>query len=196
MTDPWGNPLPPDDLPPVDPQPDDFIPVFPPNAPAAPEPSANPAWPGARNAPAPPPPPSPAYPPPTYPPPSGHPAQPAWPGHPAQPQVGQYPGYQAWTAPKVSGMAIASLVCGLASFLCFGIVLGPVAFGLGLSARKTIARSNGWRTGDGMAIAGIVLGIIGTVLAIITMIYVLRNPDALDNLFNTTTTSGSGIKGA
>jgi hypothetical protein len=27
------------------------------------------------------------------------------------------------------------------------------------------------------------------------MIYMLRNPDALNNLFTTTTTSGSGIRG-
>jgi hypothetical protein len=189
MTDPWGNPLPPDDLPPVDPQPGDFPPVFPPDSSGAPDPTANPAWPGHRE---------------TPPAPPAHPSQPppAWPGHPAPPLPTQYantpghPGAPVWTGPKVSVMAIASLICGLLSFLCFGIVLGPVAFGLGLGARRTIAQSNGWRKGDGMAIAGIVLGIIGTILAVITMIYVLRNPDTLNNLFNTTTTSGSGINGA
>lgn len=198
MTDPWGNPLPPDDLPPVDPQPDDYPPEFPPGGTGVLDPVAdrpNPAWPGTKGAsasapqPSTAPPPGPAYPPPSTP-----------PGLPAPPQSsqypGQFPGQPVWTGPKVSGMAIASLACGILSFLCFGVVLGPVAFVLGLNARRTIARSNGWRKGDGMAIAGIVLGIIGTVLAVITMIYVLRNPNALDNIFNTTTTTGSNIQGA
>ena len=201
MTDPWGNPLPSDDRPPASPRPEDYPPSFPtmppgppepplpapPSAPAtpqAPDTETNPAWPGRQsgsdgsNPPAP------------VPFPQAYPAQSQFNGYPAPP-----PPIPA--GPRVSGMAIASLVCGLVGLLCFGIVLAPTAFGLGLAARRSIRSSNGWRTGDGMAIAGIVLGIVGTVLAIVTMVYVLKNPDYLNNLFNTTTTSvDTGLKGA
>ena len=44
--------------------------------------------------------------------------------------------------------------------LCFGMILGLVALILGLNARRQIAESQGRLTGDGMAIAGIVLGIV------------------------------------
>jgi hypothetical protein len=55
------------------------------------------------------------------------------------------------------------LVCGIVGLLCFGIILGAVALGLGLSAKKDIERSNGSVTGGGMATAGIVLGAISIV---------------------------------
>ncbi len=52
------------------------------------------------------------------------------------------------------GMAIASMVCGIVSFFCFGIVLGVLALIFG-----GVAKSKGY-TG-GMATAGIVLGCVG-----------------------------------
>ena len=102
----------------------------------------------------------------------------------------------------MAGPAIAALVCGIASIGCtgfLGIVLGPVALGLGLRARRTIAASNGWRTGEGMATAGIVCGIIGTILSIVYLVFLVRNPnfitDFLNDLTTTTTTSGK-LQGA
>jgi predicted Zn finger-like uncharacterized protein len=59
-----------------------------------------------------------------------------------------------------SQKAIWALVCGLVGLLCFGIILGPVALGLGSSAKKDIRNSNGRLGGSGMATAGIVLGIV------------------------------------
>ena len=94
------------------------------------------------------------------------------------------------------------MVCGIASILCtgfLGIVLAPTAIGLGFAARRTIARSNGWRTGDGMAIAGIVCGIVGVLLSIVYLVFLLRNPsfltDFLNDLTTTTTTTGK-LQGA
>jgi hypothetical protein len=184
MTDPWGNPLSPDDQRPVNPQPEDYPPDFAPN----------PALPGAQtpetaaSAAAPPPLPIPAL--------DQSPASPpAWPGTPPPPQP-------AWQGPKFSGMAIASMVCGILSITCtgfLGIVLGPTALGLGLTGRKAIAGSNGWKKGDGMAIAGIVTGVIGIVLSIVYLIFLIRNPnfitDFVDNL-TTTTTTGEKLQGA
>jgi len=98
-------------------------------------------------------------------------------------------------------MAIAAMVCGILSIPCtgfLGIILGPTALGLGVSARRTIARSNGWRKGEGMAIAGVVLGAIGIILSIVYLIFLIRNPnfitDFVDNL--TTTTTTGKLKGA
>jgi hypothetical protein len=96
--------------------------------------------------------------------------------------------------PRNSGQAIASLVLGIASLTCsglLGIVFAPLAVVFGVRARRTIAASNGWRRGDGMAVAGIVLGIIGIVISIIYLVFILRNPnfmqDLLDRLSTTTT---------
>ena len=162
MTDPWGNPLSPDDQRPVNPQPEDYPPDFAPN----------PAWPGAQT-------PNTTASSPTPPPP-----QPAGQG------------------PKFSGMAIASMVCGILSITCtgfLGIILGPTALGLGLASRKAIAGSNGWKKGDGMATAGIVTGVIGIIFSIVYLIFLLKNPnfitDFVDNL-TTTTTTGGKLQGA
>jgi len=185
MTDPWGNPLSPDDQAPVNPQPEDYPPDFTPN----------PAWPGAQSPANIAPPASQAPPSPLPPPPGIAAPPPAWPGHPAPPQP-------AWQGPKFSGMAIASMVCGILSITCtgfLGIVLGPTALGLGIASRKAITGSNGWKKGEGMATAGIVTGVIGIVLSIVYLIFLLKNPnfitDFVNNLTTTTTTPGK-LQGA
>lgn len=70
------------------------------------------------------------------------------------------------TQPKVSGFAITALVLG-----CVGSILGwlyvippvlAIIFG-GLAIHK-IQNSNGWLTGKGMAIAGLVLGVVFTAI--------------------------------
>lgn len=107
--------------------------------------------------------------------------------------------------PKNSGAAIASLVLGITSLTCsgyLGFVLAPLAVIFGVRARRTIAASNGWRRGDGMAVAGIVLGIIGIVISIVYLVFILRNPnfvqDLIDRLSTTTTvdTGPSGLNNA
>lgn len=80
------------------------------------------------------------------------------------------------------------MVCGIVGMLCIGIILGPTALGLGIAARRSLTRDPS-RKGSGMATAGIVLGIIATVLAIVSMVWILSNPDGLSDLFTTTTTT-------
>ena len=63
-----------------------------------------------------------------------------------------------------SGMAIGALVCGILSLLCCAVA-GPAAIVLGVMARKEIASSGGRIGGSGMALAGIIMGSIGTALA-------------------------------
>ena len=91
-------------------------------------------------------------------------------------------------------LGIGSLTC--TGFL--GIVLAPLAIVFGVRGRRTISTSNGWRTGDGLAVSGIVLGVIGIVLSVVYLVFVLSNPDFLPDLLErlTTTTDGSGLDNA
>lgn len=83
------------------------------------------------------------------------------------PGYGSPPGYQPYgfqptgQQPSTSGMAIASLVCSLAGLLICGVpaVLGVIFGFVGLSQTK-----NGARNGRGLAIAGLVVGIIAVLL--------------------------------
>jgi hypothetical protein len=62
-----------------------------------------------------------------------------------------------------NGLAIASLVCGIVGLLVFGVVLGPLAVIFGSVG---LSRANRGASGKGMAIAGLVMGSIATVVAI------------------------------
>ncbi len=112
-----------------------------------------------------PPPPPGGYPPPAYPPPP--PAAPY--GYAGQPYGAPGYGPPGYGAPQTSQKAIWSLVVGIASFFCCGIVTGIVAIVLGKQAGDEIVRSGGMLTGAGMAKAGMILGILG-LLASIAMI--------------------------
>ncbi|HUR46669.1 MAG TPA: DUF4190 domain-containing protein [Candidatus Saccharimonadales bacterium] len=63
------------------------------------------------------------------------------------------------TTPERSGLAVASLVCGIAGIvLCFGPVAGIPAIICGHKAQSEIKRSGGALTGMGMATAGLITG--------------------------------------
>ncbi len=49
-------------------------------------------------------------------------------------------------------------------FCYLGVLIGPVAIVLSVLGKKDIKKSNGAETGEGMATAGLVTGIIGTVI--------------------------------
>ena len=82
-------------------------------------------------------------------------------------QAGAY-GYGSSAAPqKTNGMAIASLVLGILGFICFvGAISAIVAIILGIGARRKIRESDGTEKGEGMALAGIILGAVFLVLQI------------------------------
>ena len=67
---------------------------------------------------------------------------------------------------KRSGKAIGALVCGIISLVILGVILGVVAIVLGTMARREI-QANPDLEGDGMALAGIITGAIGAVLAVV-----------------------------
>ncbi|MFZ1933145.1 MAG: DUF4190 domain-containing protein [Thermoguttaceae bacterium] len=109
------------------------------------------------------------------------------PGYYAQPSASPYPGYMPphqWPSPNAPG-ALPSLICGLIGAvvlpggLCCGLfslaslVLGIVALVLGLKAKSKIARNPGMYGGKGMATAGFILGIVGTIGGLIWIIVIV-----------------------
>ena len=78
-----------------------------------------------------------------------------------QPVYGAVPGVPG---PKTNGMAVASLVLGIVSwipFLWIGFIPGLI---LGFVGKSQIDRSGGEQGGGGLAVAGIVLGLIGSAI--------------------------------
>jgi hypothetical protein len=73
-------------------------------------------------------------------------------------------------APPTDSQATVSLVLGILSVFCCGIVLGPVALFMGNASRRRIDASGGAVGGYGLATAGMVLGIIGTVLWVLGIV--------------------------
>jgi hypothetical protein len=76
--------------------------------------------------------------------------------------------------PKAPG-AVASMILGITS-VCFGalgLVLGIIALKYSKEARHAIARSPGKYSGDDMATAGKVMGIIGIVLGSFFIVYLI-----------------------
>lgn len=82
----------------------------------------------------------------------------------------QAPAYEPAPAPrlpKVDGLAIASLVLGIVWAYWIGSILAVI---FGAVAIKRINESQGWRTGKGMATAGLVLGLVGVATLILVIL--------------------------
>ena len=82
------------------------------------------------------------------------------------PQVGAVP---AQTEDK----AVISLVLGILSIFSLSILAGIPAIILGRMSRKNIRASAGRLTGEGMATAGIVMGWISVVLAVVILLLII-----------------------
>ncbi len=114
-------------------------------------------------------------------------AAPGWYPDPQQPAQMRYWDGEVWTAsvappmggvgyggyapaPATNGLAIASLVCSLVGFVACGVpaIVGVV---FGHVARRQIRRSGGRQTGEGLALAGLIVGYI--VIAVIAAFWVL-----------------------
>jgi hypothetical protein len=118
-------------------------------------------WGAPGQTPPPPPPPPQSAPPNPYAPPAAH----GPPGVYAPPGAGQYGQYPApyppsgYHAPSTNGLAIAALVLGLVGWVPCGV--GSIlAIVFGFVARTQIRNSQGRQGGDGLAMAGIVLGFV------------------------------------
>src|SRR6266542_3054059 len=76
-------------------------------------------------------------------------------------------------APMTNGFAIASLIVSILSWFGMYTIGGIVAVICGLVARNQIRESSGRQTGDGIAIAGIVIGAVNIILSCIGILCVL-----------------------
>jgi hypothetical protein len=63
------------------------------------------------------------------------------------------------------GNAVASVLLGAAGLLAFGLILGPIAIGLGILAKRRIRLSG--QPGDTLASVGIAIGVIAMIIPIV-----------------------------
>jgi hypothetical protein len=102
--------------------------------------------------------------------------------YPQDPQYPQYPsgsyssGSYGGPSPsaKTNGLAVTSLVCSCVGILLFTLpcILGVI---FGFVARSQIRRSQGAQKGDGLALAGIIVGFAGIALLIILVVVSVAN---------------------
>ena len=98
--------------------------------------------------------------------------EPPWNQPPPAPGYGYPPGqpYGPYALqPGTNGFAIASLVLGILWLECLGSVLAII---FGFVARAQIKRTG--QGGDGMAIAGIVLGFVGIAMFVLLIVAISR----------------------
>ena len=105
-------------------------------------------------------PPNQAYPPPPYP--------PYQPQQPYQPNPYFMPDPRQAEVEAAAKRATTAMILGIISLFCAGIVLGIIAIVMGAQARAVLSKA---QAPSGKALAGIILGIIGLVGAIIAMIF-------------------------
>lgn len=119
-------------------------------------------------------------------PPPPAPATPAPPPPPPPPPYGGLPAaYQQVTGEQTHQGALWSLILGIAGLAAAllsvptsgvtapGVVCSPIAFGLGLWASKATAARPDLYKNRGQALAGWILGLIGTLLAVASLIVVV-----------------------
>jgi hypothetical protein len=92
------------------------------------------------------------------------------------PPSGYPPGYPPYqVAPPNDGLGLASMIVGIVSLVLsclygLGLLGAPAALIMGRISMKRIDRSNGQLGGRGMAQAGFILGIIGTIFLVLAVI--------------------------
>jgi hypothetical protein len=72
--------------------------------------------------------------------------------------------------PASNQKALWSMILGIVSLFCCGVITGVVAVVLAQQAKREIAASGGMQRGAGQAQAGFVLGIIGIALTVVGLI--------------------------
>lgn len=100
-----------------------------------------------------------------------------------------YSSYSAPDHPKATTALVLGLIGLVGGFMCLlPVLVSPFAWFTGMKARREIRASNGQLGGDGMATAGMVLGIIGTVLLaliligiVVFVIVVANDPTVFDD---------------
>ncbi len=91
--------------------------------------------------------------------------------YPPPPGQSAYPPMYQPTPPS-SGKATTSLVLGIVSLFACGLLLGIPAMIVSRQAKREIRESGGRLGGEGLATAGFVTGLIGTVWSVLLMILI------------------------
>ncbi len=83
--------------------------------------------------------------------------------------------------------AVTSMVCGIIGAVvgCAGLILGIIAIQQAKKAREVMAMNPGRYTGDGMATAGYVLGIIDCIVGSLGLVYVIGWFTCLGSMWST-----------
>lgn len=103
--------------------------------------------------------------------PPGQPGQPGWAPQPGMPG---YPVYALPDHPRATAALVVGLIAVAGGFTCLlPILASPVAWVLGAKARREIRSAPQQWGGESRATAGMVLGIIGTVLLVLGLLLVL-----------------------
>lgn len=90
------------------------------------------------------------------------------------------PPIQDHQKPKASGLAIASLICGLLGFVTFGLT-GIAAVITGHLALSAIGKANGALAGRGMSITGLITGYLTILILPIAVLAGLAMPVIMKN---------------
>lgn len=107
-------------------------------------------------------------------PPPGQPASPAYPGYTAQPYAYYPPSYGPPVGvPRTSGFAIASLICSIAGWFLVPFIGGVLGVIFGHIARREIRHSQGWKSGDGLALAGLIIGYLHIALIVLAVVILI-----------------------
>ncbi len=107
------------------------------------------------------------------------------PGYAPAPGYPTAPGYAAAPVMPSSNEAIWSLVLGILSVTCLGLLAGIPAVILGTVAKRKIGESGGMIRGQGLATAGLVLGWVSIGFSVVFFLFVILGAIA-----------GSGSSGA
>jgi hypothetical protein len=91
--------------------------------------------------------------------------------------------------PTASAAAIWSLILGILSLFCLGPLTGIPAIICGHSARTNIRHSSGSLNGAGMALAGLILGYITTVIFVIVFVFGIMGSIAVPSFMKARSTS-------
>ena len=90
---------------------------------------------------------------------------------PAQPGMPQFPTYVLPDHPKATSALVVGIIAVAGTFICgLPALASPVAWFLGAQARKEIRQAPQQWGGESKATAGMVLGIIGTVLLVLVVL--------------------------
>lgn len=89
---------------------------------------------------------------------------------PPPPYTGAGQAYQSTVPAQQSQLGLWSLIAGIAAFFICGFILGPIAIVLAVQARKEPSAN------QRMARAGLILGILATVLNVIAFIFFFSSP--------------------